>query len=92
MKQPNKCYTCYGTCYCGYTPKPSPNFTICLGVTIIILLGSTRPKHLNTKILHVSLLVPSPIGFKTSNDRQKFLKKWLLWTNYPLHKDSITNL
>jgi hypothetical protein len=21
MKKPSKCYTCYGTCYCDYTPQ-----------------------------------------------------------------------
>jgi hypothetical protein len=41
-------------------PKPNPNFAIGLGVTIIILLGLTRPRHPNTKILQASLFVPNP--------------------------------
>jgi len=40
-------------------PKPNPNFAISLGVVIIILLGSTRLEHLNTKILQASLFVPN---------------------------------
>ncbi len=75
MKKPSKCYTYYGTCCYGYTLKSNPNFSIGLGVTITTLLGSIRPRHLNTKILHVSFLVPSPIRFKISNGTQKFLLK-----------------
>jgi hypothetical protein len=41
-------------------PKPNPNFSIGLGVKIIILLGLTQPRHPNTKILQVSLFVPNP--------------------------------
>jgi hypothetical protein len=41
-------------------PKPNPNFTIGLGVTITILLGLTQPRHPNTKILQASLFVPNP--------------------------------
>jgi hypothetical protein len=92
MKKISKRYICYGTCYCGCTPKSIPNFTISLSVTIITLLSPTRPRHPNTKILHVSFLVPSPIGLKISNNTQKFLKKWLFQISYAFHKDSITNL
>jgi hypothetical protein len=32
-------------------PRPHPNFSIGLGVMIINLLDSIKPKHFNTKIL-----------------------------------------
>jgi hypothetical protein len=41
-------------------PKPNRNFAIGLGVTITILLGLTKPKHLNTKILQASLFALNP--------------------------------
>jgi len=57
-------------------PKPNPNFVIGLGVMIIILLGSTWPKHFNSKILHVSL-IPSHIRLETNNATQKIPQKWM---------------
>jgi hypothetical protein len=56
-------------------PKPNPNFAINLGVMITTILGSTWPKHLDTKILQASLFAPSPIRPETSNTTQKFPKK-----------------
>jgi hypothetical protein len=52
--------------------RSNPNFVIGLGVTIITLLNSTRPKHFNTKILQASFLVLSFARFKTKNATQKF--------------------
>jgi hypothetical protein len=49
------------------------NFAIGLGVIIITLLDSTRPKHSNTKILQTSFLVISFARSKTKNTTQKFL-------------------
>jgi len=58
-------------------PKLNLSFDVGLSGTIITILGSTQPRHLNTKILHVSLFVSSPIKLKTSNIAQKFPKKQL---------------
>jgi len=43
-------------------PRPNLNFTIGMGVTIINLLDSIRPKHYNTKILKWDLFAQSQIG------------------------------
>jgi hypothetical protein len=53
-------------------PRPNSNFVIGLVVTIITLLDSTIPKHFNTKILQVSLLVLSFARYGTKNVTQKF--------------------
>jgi hypothetical protein len=68
-------------------PKPNLSFNVGLNGMITIILGSTQPKHLNTKILQASLLVPSLIRLETSNAAQKFPKKRLWWISYLLHKN-----
>ncbi len=45
---------------------PNPNFTIGLGVGIIILLGLTQLGPHNIKILQVSLFAPN-LGFATES-------------------------
>ncbi len=52
-------------------PRPNPNFTIGLGVRIIIMLDSTKPKHSNINILQYSFLVLSFTRSKTRNTTQK---------------------
>jgi hypothetical protein len=54
--------------------KLNLSFDVSLLGTIINVLGSTQPRHPNTKILEVSFLVPNPIKLKTSNATQKFPK------------------
>jgi hypothetical protein len=54
-------------------PRLDLNFAIGMGVMIIILLDSIRPKHFNTRILQVSLLVLSFTRFETRNATQKFI-------------------
>jgi hypothetical protein len=68
-------------------PKLNFSFNVGLNGIITTILGSIQPKHLNTKILQVSLLVLSPIRLEISNVARKFLKKQLWWISYPLHKD-----
>jgi hypothetical protein len=58
-------------------PKLNLSFDVGLNGMNTIVLGSTQPRHLNTKILHVSLFVPRPVKPKTSNITQMFLKKQL---------------
>lgn len=53
-------------------PRLDPNFAIGMGVMIIILLDSIRPKHFNTRILQVSLVL-SFTRFETTNATQKFI-------------------
>ncbi len=53
-------------------PRPNPNFVVGMGVTIITLLDSTRPKHSMTKILQASFLVLSFARFGTRKATQKF--------------------
>lgn len=77
--------------YLGIMPRPSPNFVIGLDVTITIFLGSTQPKHSNTKILQFSFLVISFSRSKTRNVTQKLLKKnnysglVTFFTRIPIH-------
>jgi len=47
---------------------------------MIIMLGSTQPKHPNAKTLLASFFVPSHRGYKISNVMQKFPKKQMWWT------------
>jgi len=54
-------------------PRLNSNFDIGMGVTITTLLDSTIPKHSNTKILQVWLLVLSFARYETKNATQKFL-------------------
>jgi hypothetical protein len=61
-------------------PKPNLNFTRGLTSTIITMLGSTQPKHLNAKTLLTSFFVPNLRGYKISNVVQKFPKKQMWWT------------
>jgi hypothetical protein len=51
--------------------KAKPYFVI--GVMIITLLDSTRPKHCNTKILQVSFFLFNFARFGTRNATQKFV-------------------
>jgi hypothetical protein len=53
-------------------PRPNFNFAIGLGVMIITLLDSTRPKHSNTKILQASLVILSFERSETRKATQKF--------------------
>jgi len=61
-------------------PKPNLNFTRGLTSMMIIMLGSTQPKHPNAKTLLASFFVPSHRGYKISNVMQKFPKKQMWWT------------
>jgi len=53
-------------------PRPNINFAISLGVMIINLLDSTKPKHSDTQILQASFLVHNLARSKTRNVTQKF--------------------